>query len=84
MVQRRTPALPSKRWMPASSAASLISFSASLLGLTLTAPRVLLAGPSPWGVGVSRTVSWSRGSSRLESPGSVGEERVKGLGPGGL
>ena len=73
MVQMRTPALPSKRRMPASSAASLISFSALLLGLTPTAPRVLLAGSSPWGVGVARTVSWSRGLSRLESPGSVGE-----------
>ena len=41
-AQRRTQTLPSKRRMPASSAASVISFSASLLGLTLTSPRVPL------------------------------------------
>lgn len=63
MVQRRTPALPSKRRMPASSAASLISFSALLLGLTLTAPRVLLAGSSPWGGG--------SGKDSLLEPGIV-------------
>lgn len=58
-AQRRTQTLPSKRRMPASSAASVISFSASLLGLTLTSPRVPLTGPSPWRVGVAKTVSWS-------------------------
>lgn len=44
---QRTPMLSSKRPMPASSAASVISFSALLLGLTLTSPRVLLTGASP-------------------------------------